>query len=161
MICVLLIASAFALDKNSKSIRPHAGNLWYWEYNGKPVLLRGGSNDDNPYQWEENKLVVELDLLASVGGNYIRNTMSDRDDGNVYAFKAVEENTYDLNQWNDEYWNRFTFFLKETRKRVIIVQLTLWDQFDLGGSLWRNHPWIFIPQLTEMSRMNWRFKKVC
>ena len=141
LMCILPVATAVALEKNSHSIQPSTKNPWYWEYQGRPVILRGGSNDDNPYQWDNAELVAELDLLASVGGNYIRNTMSDRDNGNVYAFKAVEENTYDLNQWNDEYWRKFTFFLEETAKRDIIVQLTLWDQFDLGGSLWKKHPW--------------------
>ncbi len=141
ILCVLLDTNSYAFGNNSKSIKPYDKNPWYWQYQGKPVILRGGSNDDNPYQWEEKELIPELDLLASIGGNYIRNTMSDRDEGNIYAFKKIGERTYDLNQWNEEYWNRLTFFLEETSKRDIIVQLTLWDQFDLGGSLWDKHPW--------------------
>jgi hypothetical protein len=31
-------------------IRPFSENLFYWEYNGKPVLLLGGSVDDNLFQ---------------------------------------------------------------------------------------------------------------
>ena len=37
-----------------------------------------------------------LNLLVSVGGNYLRNTMSDRDEGNCYAFKKGTDNKYDL-----------------------------------------------------------------
>jgi len=119
-------------------IRPYAENPWYWEYQGEPILLRGGSDEDNPYQWTGRKLIDQLDLLASVGGNYLRNTMSDRDRGNVHAFKQTEEGLYDLDQWNQEYWDRLTFFLQETAKRGIIVQLTLWDQFDHSR---RDNPW--------------------
>jgi len=61
-------------------IQVFSENPWYWQYRGEPVILRGGSNDDNPFQWEAAKLTDELDLLQSVGGNYLRNTMSDRED---------------------------------------------------------------------------------
>lgn len=122
-------------------IKPYTNNLWYWQYRGEPVLLIGGTDDDNLFQWTGKKLTDHLDLLVSVGGNYVRNTMSDRDEGNVYAFGEVSEGKYDLDQWNAAYWNRLQFFLDETSKRGVIAQLTLWDQFDLGGSRWTKHPW--------------------
>ena len=122
----------------SSPIRPYAKNPWYWEYHGEPILLRGGSDDDNLYQWTGKKLTDHLDLLASVGANYVRNTMSCRDRGNVYAFQQTEDGLYDLDQWNQEYWDRLMFFLQETATRGIIVQLTLWDQVDLGRP---NDPW--------------------
>lgn len=124
-----------------QGIQPYPENPWYWQYKGEPIILRGGSNDDNPFQWNANALIEELDLLQSVGGNYIRNTMSDRDEGNFYAFKQVADGSYDLEQWNKEYWERLRFFLEETSKRDIIVQLTLWDQFDIGSRQWEQHPW--------------------
>jgi hypothetical protein len=86
-------------------------------------------------------LTDHLDLLVSVGGKYVRNTMSDRDDGNIYAFGQIEDGMYDLDQWNNAYWDRLEFLLNESEKRGIIVQLTLWDQFDLGSSEWQEHPW--------------------
>jgi len=127
---------------DNQGIEPFEQNPWYWQYQGEPVVLRGGSDDDNPFQWTGNQLSDQLNLLSTVGGNYIRNTMSDRDEGNVYAFKKVEDDKYDLTQWNEEYWNRLRFFLDECTKRDIVVQLTLWDQFDISSSSrWRNHPW--------------------
>lgn len=127
-----------AIQEVENAIQPSSEHPFYWEYEGEPVLLIGGSNDDNLFQWTGDRLTEHLDLLVSVGGNYVRNTMSDRDDGNVYAFEQVEDGAYDLDRWNDEYWDRLMFFLDETDKRGIIVQLTLWDQFDLGDSA---HPW--------------------
>lgn len=123
------------------SIRPYGENRWYWEYREEPVLLIGGSDEDNLYQWTGARLTDHLDLLVSVGGNYVRNTMSDRDEGNIFAFERVDNGLYDLDRWNGEYWDRLGTFLDETEKRGIIVQLTLWDQFDLGSSAWRGHPW--------------------
>lgn len=60
------------------------GNPWYWQYKGEPVMLLGGSVEDNLFQIPD--LEKHLDLLASVGGNYVRNTMSSRDPGNVWPF---------------------------------------------------------------------------
>ncbi|MCK4293613.1 MAG: hypothetical protein KAY65_10485, partial [Planctomycetes bacterium] len=86
-------------------IQPYKKNPCYWQYKGKPVLLLGGSKDDNLFQIPDMK--EHLDLLASVGGNYIRNTMSSRSDKGfeVQAFKKLANGKYDLSQWNDEYWN--------------------------------------------------------
>ncbi|GAE93123.1 hypothetical protein JCM21714_2162 [Gracilibacillus boraciitolerans JCM 21714] len=128
--------------KNENRIKPYFKNPSYWQYKGEPILLIGGSDEDNLFQWTNTDLTNHLNLLESVGGNYVRNTMSDRDNGNVYAFKQIELNKYDLNQWNEEYWNRLEFFLEETEDRNIIVQLTLWDQWDLTvQKLWDIHPW--------------------
>ena len=60
-------------------IQPYIENPFYWQYQGKPVLLLGGSREDNLFQIPD--LEAHLDLLASVGGNYIRCTMSSRDEG--------------------------------------------------------------------------------
>ncbi|MFO7658184.1 MAG: DUF6298 domain-containing protein [Bacteroidales bacterium] len=145
-VCIAIALSINAEGQNISSsdyqgIKIYDQNPWYWQYQDKPIVLRGGSDDDNLFQWTGEKLTGHLDLLASVGGNYLRNTMSDRDEGNLYAFKMINDNKYDLNQWNEDYWQRLDFFLVETSKRGIIVQLTLWDQFDIGGSRWQNHPW--------------------
>ena len=60
------------------ALRPWPANPWYWSLNDQPVLLLGGSDDDNLFQWSEQKLIAQLDRVAAAGGNYIRNTMSDR-----------------------------------------------------------------------------------
>ena len=150
LLFVIIILQSMALtgqsvstpDDNFQGIKPYTQNQWYWQYRGEPIILIGGSDDDNLFQWTGEQLTDHLDLLLSVGGNYLRNTMSDRDEGDCYAFKMGTNNKYDLNQWNEEYWRRLTFFLDETSKRGIIVQLTLWDIFDISSSKrWENHPW--------------------
>jgi len=111
----------------------------YWEYNGKPILLLGGSDGDNLFQLPE--LEQHLDLLASRGGNYVRNTMSSRDSGNVWAFGMdPESGKYNLNLWNEEYWNRFTSLLELTFKREIFVQIELWATFDFYRDNWDVNP---------------------
>lgn len=122
-------------------IGPWARNPWYWEYKGAPVLLLGGSKDDNLFQIPD--LEAHLDEMQAAGANYIRNTMSDRRDGGfeVYPWKQQADGSYDLTQWNLEYWTRFDRMLALTRARDIIVQIELWDRFDYFRHNWAPHPY--------------------
>ncbi|MBD3275272.1 MAG: hypothetical protein GF372_08175 [Candidatus Marinimicrobia bacterium] len=125
--------------QNNNRIQPYAENPWYWQYAGDPVMLLGGSKDDNLFQIPD--LEAHLDLMQSVGGNYIRNTMSSRDEGNVQPFQQLENGKYDLDQWNPEYWDRFERMLKLTAERQIFVQIEIWDKWDLAGDSWQKSPW--------------------
>ena len=139
---LLLASSAVAHDP----LQPWNENAWYWSYHGQPLLLLGGSDDDNLFQWPEEKLIPQLDRLAAAGGNVIRNTMSDRKDKGfeVYPFKQLDNGKYDLSAWNDEYWTRFDRMLAETAKRNIMVQIEIWDRFDYvdqDENRWQIHPY--------------------
>jgi hypothetical protein len=126
---------------SSGRIQPWPANPRYWQFKGQPVLLLGGSKDDNLFQIPNLK--EHLDEMAAVGGNYIRNTMSDRNDKGfeVYPFKRLPDGRYDLEQWNDEYWQRFENLLRWTAERDIIVQLEIWDRFDYSTRNWPPHPY--------------------
>ncbi len=124
-------------------VKPWAENPRYWSYHGELIMLIGGSDDDNLFQWPKEKLVAQLDRLEEAGGNVIRNTMSDlKDKGfELYLYKQLEDGKYDLNSWNKEYWKRFERLLKETSKREIIVQIEVWDRFDYSRNRWGDHPY--------------------
>jgi hypothetical protein len=130
-----------AEDAGDPRIRPYTRNPRYWQYQGKPLLLVGGSKDDNPFQLPDLK--EHLDEMKAVGGNYLRNTMSDRHDGGfeVYPYKQLPEGKYDLDQWNEEYWTRFQNFLRLTRERDHIVQIEVWDPFDHSQEYYERHPY--------------------
>lgn len=126
-------------------IRPHEPSRRYWQYQGRPVLLLGGTDDDNLFQWPAERLTAQLDLLVSVGGNCVRNTMSCRDEGNVFPFARTIDGRFDLDRWNDTYWRRLHRLLTLTHERDVIVQIELWDPHDyyrdigeLGG--WSRQP---------------------
>jgi len=137
-------------------IKPYTKNPGYWEYLGKPLLLFGGSDCDNIFQWvgDGTKLTDHLDLLSSCGGNYIRCTISSRAytpkgyrwDLLPYPFAKVN-GKYNLKQWDDVYWNKLRMFLHETKKRSIIVQLEIWDRWNESGDStrpgngWYDSPW--------------------
>ena len=124
-------------------IRPYTENPRYWQYRGKPVMLLGGSDDDNLFQWPAPDLERHLDALKVVGGNYLRNTMSDRRDKGfeLYPFKQLDSGKYDLDQWNEAYWQRFEHFLAQTARRDIFVQIEVWDRFDYSQDNWLGHPY--------------------
>ena len=140
----------FAAHNDEPVLKPSTEYPWYWSYGGRPHLLLGGSDDDNLFQWYAGDLTTQLDRLESVGGNIIRNTMSDRKDQGFeeYPFYSVEDGMYDLNQWNEEYWDRFERLLFETAKRKIVIQIEVWDRFDYtdknafeGQGHWEAHPY--------------------
>jgi len=123
----------------SDYINPYDENPAYWEYQGAPVLLIGGSGEDNLFQAPD--LETELDRLQQAGGNYVRCTMSSRDAGNVWPFaKDPAGALYDLNKPNPEYWKRFQRFLSLTSRRNIIAQIELWATFDFYRDPWDRNP---------------------
>jgi hypothetical protein len=135
-------------DRNFVRIQPYPNNRFYWRYQGEPLLLIGGSSNDNLFQTPD--VERELDRLKSFGGNYVRNTMSSRDGGNAQAFsRDPATGLYDLTRWNDEYWSRLDNFLRATRERDIIVQIEIWATYDFysreshiidGVTAWGRNP---------------------
>lgn len=126
------------------AIKPFTENPYYWQYKGEPIWLVGGSWQDNLFNHPVG-LEEHLDQMVSVGANYVRNVMSHRNVGNVFAYAKDENGLFNLDQFNDEYWDRFENFLKLTYDRDIIVQLEIWATWDhyedhqsLGG--WSFHP---------------------
>ena len=155
--------------QGSDRIRPYEANPYFWQYKGEPILLLGGSWQDNLFNHPEG-LEAHLDLLASVGGNYVRNTMSSRTNATeaqtpsladmesgamdnqvldyAWAF-ARDEATglYDLNKMGEAYWERFANLLKLTAERDIIVQIELFDRFDYARLPWQFNP--FNPRINN------------
>ena len=121
------LCEADAADE--KRIRPFAANSFYWEYQGQPILLLGGSREDNLFNHPDG-LAEHLDTLQAAGGNYIRNTMSSRNPGNPWAFHRLENGLYDLDQWDAGYWERLDNLLRLCLERDIIVQIEIWDPWD-------------------------------
>ena len=125
------------IEMEKNRIQIYQANPRYWQYKGEPVLPIGGSVEDNLFQIPNLK--AHLELLKSVGGNYVRSTMSWVDDGDVPPFKKVGDH-YDLNQWNDEFWNRFRNFITWTHEMDIIVQIEVWATFNYYREPWDANP---------------------
>jgi hypothetical protein len=137
---ILITAGCKNISENNRgNIKPYEKNKAYWQYAGKPVTLLGASGNDNIFQ--DANVKSHLDSLSQAGGNYIRNTMSDRDSGNVHAFFMNPDGKYDLNQWNPEYWSKFENMIRIALERDIIVQIEVWDRFDHSREFYLDDPY--------------------
>jgi hypothetical protein len=126
--------------KDQGRIQPYPKNRFYWQYKGEPILLLGGSVEDNLFQIAD--LEEHLDLLASVGGNYVRCTMSSRDEGDAWPFaRDAATGLYDLTSPGEEYWHRFARFLELAAARDIVAQFEMWDRFDFARAPWQQNPY--------------------
>ncbi len=139
---VYILVGCENISHEKNRIQPWLENPWYWQYKGEPVMLLGASSDDNLFQWPKEILIPHVDSMKSVGANYVRNTMSDRQDKGfeLYPFLQLDSGKYDLDKLNVDYYNRFEYFLQETEKRDIIVQIEIWDRFDYSRNHWPIHP---------------------
>jgi len=118
-------------------VRPE--NRWYWQYKGKPVLLLGGSDEDNLFNHPELSR-ANLATLQRIGGNYVRGTLSCRDEGNVWPF-LESDGKYDLHKPNPEFWNRLETSCRDACERDIVVQIEVWATFDFYRDVWLRNPW--------------------
>ncbi len=125
------------IEMEKNRIQIYSENPRYWQYKGEPVLLLGGSVDDNLFQIPNLK--EHLELLKSVGGNYVRSTMGWTEAVDVPPYKKVGD-LYDLNQWSDEFWTRFGNFIKWTHELDIIVQIEVWATFNYYRDYWDVNP---------------------
>ena len=142
--------------KSSSPLRIYGENPWYWEYKGEPVLLLGGSYEDNMYQFPnwyyghddpdlskgqtDMTLEEHLDLMVEVGANYIRSNLSSRNHGNRFPYKKINgtpghnhnvTDLYDLDQWDPIWVERLETFLQMCYDREIVVSVEFFDRFDL------------------------------
>ncbi|MEN8788612.1 MAG: hypothetical protein ABF295_03775, partial [Flavobacteriaceae bacterium] len=84
VLTILVLGCSETSLQDIKGIGLYEENPFYWSYNGEPVLLLGATDEDNIFQIDD--LEDHLKLLDSVGGNYIRCTLSSRDEGNVKPY---------------------------------------------------------------------------
>ena len=129
----------------------------YWQYNGERVLLLGGWNHGhNPFidhdtdndrdnqrrQQPRADRQMPWTKLASAGGNCLRCVLDPGMASGIQnmRFCAKSGEHYDLNTMTGPFWTRLDTFLKEAHKRHIIVQIEVWDRFDLIDGSWGAWP---------------------
>ncbi len=149
----ILLAVSVSLA-HAAGIEIYTKNPTYWQYDGKPLVLLGGTDDEALFHWagDMDLLCRQLDRLVDCGGNYVRCTMSVRQGDNpIYPLREqpylkLDDGKYDLDQWNSEFWRRFRVFLEQCKQRYIVVQIELWATHDLvhlkssTPGVWPSHP---------------------
>ncbi len=142
LLSILILTLQCTFNENKVTVNPiqiYEKNPYYFKYNDKPVLLLGGSDEDNLFN-NPALMRKNFEILGDVGGNYIRCTMSSRDSGNVWPFAKLANGKYDLNVFNNEYWDRFENCLKGAEQQGIIVQIEIWATFDFYREFWLVNP---------------------
>ncbi len=151
----LTIAAAIVLG-STPSTAQIAIDGRFWKYNGERVLLIGGWNHGhNPFIDHDTdndrdnqgvstpaQIMAAMDQLAGAGGNCLRCVL---DPGMASAiqnmpFCAKSGDRYDLNTMTGPFWTRLEAFLNEARNRKIVVQIEIWDRFDLIDGSWGSWP---------------------
>ena len=128
----------------------------YWKYDDQRVMLLGGWNHGhNPFidhdtdNDKDSKGVSTLaqiknamDELAAVGGNYLRCVLDPGMAAGIQGFDfcARSGEQYDLNTMTGPFWTRLETFIAEAKSRKIIVQIEIWDRFDLIDGSWGSWP---------------------
>ena len=132
----------------------------YWQYKGVRVLLIGGWNHghnpfidhdtdddrDNQGVSTPEQIADAMDELVEAGGNTLRCVLNPGMAAAIQGmdFCAKTDAGYDLERMGGAFWDRLDTFIAEARKRAIIVQIEVWDRFDLiDGSwgAWPGSPW--------------------
>jgi hypothetical protein len=138
-----LVQEARVSTAAGRGVEIYSRNRYYWQLDGKPVLLLGGSprvlgvGDVGVFHMPD--LEEHLDALVSVGGNWMRCLMSGREDPDSWPFAWTGQG-YDLDRWNDAYWQKFELFLRETRARRIVTDCEMWATFDYFRRGWELNP---------------------
>ena len=156
----ILLGLIFALAWSSTAFAQIAIDGRYWKYNGRRTLLLGGWNHGhNPFIDHDTdndkdskgvstpaQIKHAMDELAAAGGNYLRCVLDPGMAAGMQGFDfcAKPGNKYDLNTMTGPFWTRIEMFIAEARKRNIVVQIEVWDRFDLidgGWGSWPRSPW--------------------
>ncbi len=138
-----------------EAIRPWDDNPRYWQFQGEPTLLLGGFDTASPHTWaaeDPDQLIEHLDRLVEVGGNYLRCITYARDHWHPdlpTPWRQLEDGRFDLEQWNETYWNGFERVLEEAAERGIVVQIEFWDgqnfqrrwEGEESRERWRRNPY--------------------
>jgi hypothetical protein len=138
LIAAGLIAVGCASTDDGR-IKVYSGNPHYWEYKGEPLLLLGGSDEDNLFNNPE-LMTDNFETMSRVGANYIRGTLSYRDEGNVFPY-LKNGDLFDLERFNPEFFSRLEDCCRQAEARDIIVQIEIWPTFDFYRDRWPQSPY--------------------
>ena len=152
----MLLGLGIALTWSGTTSAQIAVDGRYWSYDGQRVLLLGGWNHghnpfidhdtdndrDNQGVSTPSQIVSALDELVTAGGNYLRCVLDPGMAAGIQGFDfcARSGSRYDLTGMIGPFWTRLEMFLAEAEARDLIVQIEIWDRFDLIDHSWGSWP---------------------
>lgn len=140
----------------------------YWALNGARRLHIGGFDDGEPHIWaheDTERLKNELDRLVEAGGNAFRCTLADFEDQYHHSYPfhpftmPAGGHAADAVK-NQAYFDAIEILLTECEARGIVVQIELFDHWNLTARWWDDGPWSKLSDQsgnTNPDSANWRF----
>ncbi len=133
--------------KAENRLRIYPDNARYLEYNGDPVVIAsktfGWTMPGNVF-FDHAK---DIKIARDNGGNFLRITLFWPGQGEYYEFalpwkKDTETGLYDLDHFNDLYFDRLQYVLSLARHHDMIVNLEIWDTPAVKDrpTRWPDHP---------------------
>lgn len=128
-----------------------AENPRYFALDGQPVFLTGATPTWTPISNPDCDFAAENRALVEHGGNFTR-ILTFFPGHALVPWATVEGRTapnggpmYDLDTWNESYWDRLRVFLEDCMERNIVVCLELFDEpsirYNKGPRVrWDAHP---------------------
>ncbi len=151
--CIALTLISLSCKREATPLSLHPQNPHYFLFRGKPAVLIGSTehygavlNTDFDYipYFEELK-AKNLNITRTFSGIYLepqgafgiaKNTLAPAEGKLISPWKRSDEpgyakggNKFDLDQWDEAYFDRLSDFIKEAGKRDIIVELDLFSNF--------------------------------
>jgi len=152
----IFLGLLIALTWGSSTFAQIAIDGRYWKYDGQRVLLLGGWNhghnpfidhdtdNDNDNQGVSTPAQIKqaMDELVTAGGNYLRCVLDPGMAAGIQGFDFCAKSgaQYDLNTMTGPFWTRLEMFIAEAKNRNVIVQIEVWDRFDLIDGSWGSWP---------------------
>jgi hypothetical protein len=152
----ILLGLIIALTWSSWTYAQIAIDGCYWKYDSQRVLLLGGWNHGhNPFidhdtdNDKDSKGVSTtahiknaMDELVAAGGNYLRCVLDSGMAAGIQGFDfcAKSGSRYNLNIMTGPFWKRLEMFIAEAKNRNIMIQIEVWDRFDLIDGSWGSWP---------------------
>lgn len=148
-----IIALFSACSENEQTLKLHPDNPHYFLFRGKPTVLIGSTEHYGAVLNLNFDYVKYLDEVAASGLNITRtfsgiylepqgafnishNSMAPDTGRSICPWARSNEpgyapggNKFDLNQWDEAYFNRLKDFISEAGKRNIVVELDLFSNF--------------------------------
>ena len=166
LVAFLLFGSPGWAMWDGDEIKPYDQNPAYWQYEGNPTMLVGGfPGAHNVFLFSDQETLsgdplAKLDDLVASEGNVVRVIL---DPGwairhNFPAPYTTTNGKYNLTQFttgSNSFWGKLDAFLDKANDLDVIVQLEIWDRFDVQdghghqhwNDVWQNHP--FRPALNN------------
>lgn len=141
----VVLADEVAVVQTNVAVTVSPANPWYWSLNGETTMLLGANLTDHTFLLDgedESSVQAYLDALVAQGGNLVRNTLSQREPSpDDRPHLILPSGKYDLNQWNESYFERLDILLRLCQERSIVVGIEMWDKFDYRGDYWLPNAW--------------------